>query len=56
MRISELMKELERYKETFGDVEVYSRDCGYEKPIEDVGTTWYNGICVVLDDCEFEYE
>lgn len=56
MKISKLIEELECYKELLGDVEVYSRECGYEKPIEDVGTTWYNGICVVMDDGEFEYE
>lgn len=54
MKISELIKELEQYKEVLGDVEVYSKECGYEKPIEYVGTTWYNGKCVLLDDCKYE--
>lgn len=54
MKISELIKELEHYKELLGDVEVYSKECGYEQPVEDVSTTWYNGQCVVLEDRKYE--
>lgn len=49
MKISELIKLLKESKEKFGDVEVYTLECDYEKPIYEVKESWYGGVCVVIE-------
>lgn len=49
MKVSELITELEKLKQEMGDVEVYSLDCDYEKPIDKLKQGYYGGDCIILE-------